>query len=97
MLNLVYIEFINNQNIPFNRDQFELNSKFRLMCEGGCIYLSPMSRGAPPVPSKTILGIDSSDRLILTLNSSQHYRYDQYLQALILHIGLCNSHIGGRH
>ena len=24
------------------------------MCEGGCIYLSPMSRGAPPVPSKSV-------------------------------------------
>ena len=32
--------------------ELELKSKFRLMCEGGCIYLSPMSRGAPPAPSK---------------------------------------------
>jgi hypothetical protein len=23
------------------------------MCEGGCIYLSPMSRGAPPSHSKS--------------------------------------------
>jgi len=28
-------------------------SKFRLICEGGCIYLSPMSRGAPPMASKS--------------------------------------------
>ena len=32
----------------------EPKSKFRLMCEGGCIYLSTMSRGAPPVPSKPV-------------------------------------------
>ena len=28
--------------------------KFRLMCEGGCIYLSTRSKGAPPVPSKSV-------------------------------------------
>ena len=34
--------------------ELELKSKFRFMCEGGCIYLSAMSRGAPPVPSKSV-------------------------------------------
>ena len=31
----------------------EPKSKFRLMCEGECIYLSMMSSGAHPVPSKS--------------------------------------------
>jgi len=34
--------------------QLGQKSKFRLMCEGGCIYLSAMSRGAPTVPSKSV-------------------------------------------
>ena len=33
--------------------ELELKSKFRLMCEGGIIYLSSMSRGAPPMASKS--------------------------------------------
>jgi len=41
--------------------QLGLKSKFRLMCEGGCIYLSTMSRGAPPyLQSQYIYARDSS-------------------------------------
>ena len=34
--------------------QLELKSKFRLMCVGGCIYLSTMSRGSSPRVSKSV-------------------------------------------
>jgi len=34
--------------------QLELKSKLRFLCEAGCTYLSKMSRGAPPVPSKSV-------------------------------------------
>ena len=52
--------------------QLELKSKFRLMCEGGCIYLSTESKGAPPMASKSVLdrlGISGKYKILTGLDS----------------------------